>query len=107
MRNADVLVQAAAASYAANCALGTAAALGVNTRRVGWTHHALFVATASLTAAAVGSAVWRPRPSALALVPAAVPLALIPYLGTHGPRHRVVALSAAPFYAAGLALTRR
>ncbi|NHC44235.1 hypothetical protein [Motilibacter aurantiacus] len=105
--NADALVRVAAVSYAANCALGTAAASGVDTRRVRWLHHALFVTTATLTATAAGAGLLQRRPAAYALLPAAVPLALIPHLGTHGPRHRVVALSAAPFYVAALGLSRR
>ena len=105
--NADVLVRAATVSYAANCALGTAAANGVNTRRVRWLHHALFVCTAALTATAAGTGLAQRRPAAYALLPAAVPLALIPYLGSRSRRHIVVAVSAAPCYAAGLALTRR
>ena len=105
--SADSLVRAAVVSYVANCALGTAAASGVSTRRLHWLHHPPFISTATLTATAAGVGLAQHRRSAYALVPTAVPLALIPYLGTHGPRHRVVALSAAPFYAAGLVLSRR
>jgi hypothetical protein len=42
----------------------------------------------------------------VALLPAAAPLAAIPYLGTHSRRHPLVALAAAPFIVAGLVLSR-
>ncbi|MDR5699686.1 hypothetical protein [Agromyces aerolatus] len=106
------LFAAAAAAYAANCALGASVALRiVDTRDVRWVHHAMYVATASLTALAVTSALWgRPRRAsrrgAAALLPAAVPLAAIPYAGTHTRRHPVVALTAAPFFVAGILASR-
>ncbi|GGI43777.1 hypothetical protein BCL57_000131 [Agromyces flavus] len=96
----------AATSYAANCALGASVALRlVDTRDVRWVHHAIYIATCVLAGAAVSSALWgRPRrtarSAALALAPAAVPLAMIPYAGTHTPRHPLIALTAAPFFAA-------
>jgi hypothetical protein len=36
-----------------------------------------------------------------------VPLAAIPYAGTRGRRHPLVALAAAPFYAAGVVCSLR
>jgi hypothetical protein len=102
------LFAAAAVAYAANCALGASVALRlVDTRDVRWVHHALYIATSALTGVAVSSGLWgRPRRAsrraALALAPAAVPLAVIPYAGTRTRRHPLVALTAAPFVIAGL-----
>lgn len=102
------LFAAAAVAYAANCALGASVALRlIDTRDWRWVHHALYIATSTLTATAVSSGVWgRPRRAsrraAVALAPAAVPLAIIPYAGTHRRRHPLVALAAAPFFIAGL-----
>jgi hypothetical protein len=42
------------------------------------------------------------RPAGWWLLPAVVPLAVVPYAGTRSRRHIVVAASAAPFYAAAL-----
>ena len=94
---------AAAACYVANCEIGAAAASGiVDTTDIHWVHHALYVGTATLTASAIGSALWSRSPAGWALLPAAVPLGLIPYLSTTRPRHTAVALSAAPFFVASL-----
>lgn len=106
------LFVAAATAYAANCALGTAvAARLIDTRGFRWVHHALYIATCTTTALALGGGLWgqprRPsRRAALALLPAAAPLAAIPFLGTHTRRHPLVALAAAPFLLAGLLLSR-
>jgi len=103
------LVAAAAAAYAANCALGAAVALKlIDTRDIRWVHHALYLTTSTLTAIALSSALWgRPRRTSrrasAVLAPAVVPLIVIPYAGTHTGRHPAVALSAAPFFAAGAA----
>ncbi|WP_300265942.1 hypothetical protein [Microbacterium sp.] len=113
MNTAAPLFTAAAVSYAANCALGAAVATKVvDTSGVRWLHHALYIATCASTAAAVTTAWWgRARPTnrhaACALMPAAVPLALIPYGGTRGRRHPLIALAAAPFFAASLVRSRR
>ena len=103
------LFNAAVAAYGANCALGTAVATGVvDTSRFRWVHHALYIATCATTAAAIlGGWMRGSRGAALALLPAAVPLAAIPYLGTHSRRHPLVALAAAPFLVAGLLVSRR
>ena len=99
---------AATVSYAANCTLGASVALGiVDTRNVRWVHHALYLATFSLAVGAMSSAVWgsprrSSRDAAALLAPAAVPLTLIPYAGTHTRRHPLVALTAAPFFIAAL-----
>ncbi|HEY8317827.1 MAG TPA: hypothetical protein VIG76_03270 [Amnibacterium sp.] len=95
---ADALVAAATGAYAANVALGVATATRVvDTSRFRWVHHALYIVTASLTVVAVATNV-RSVPGRR-LVPALVPLAVIPYAGTHSRRHYAVAAAAAPFYA--------
>ncbi len=110
-RPASGAFAAAATAYAANCALGLAvAARLINTRRFRWVHHALYILTCATAGLAVvaGLATRTPRTrrAALALLPAAVPLAAIPYAGTHTRRHPLVALTAAPFVLAGLVVSR-
>nr|WP_314844659.1 hypothetical protein [uncultured Microbacterium sp.] len=110
--NAAPLFVAAAVAYIANCALGLAvAARIIDTSGFRWLHHALYIATCATSAAAFSAIVWgRPRRAsrraALALAPAAAPLAAIPYLGTHTRRHPLVALGASPFIVAGLICSR-
>ena len=99
----------AALSYLLNCLLGTAVAMRIiDTSRFRWLHHAMFILTSAATVVALSSALWgAPRRSsraALALAPAVVSLAVIPFAGTRGRRHPLLALTAAPFFAAGLAL---
>jgi hypothetical protein len=101
--NPAILFTAAATSYAANCALGAAVATGaLHTRSFHWVHHALYICTATLAGAATSSLLWSPSRAGWALLPAAVPLTLIPRVSARTPRHLQVALSAAPFFAAGL-----
>lgn len=101
------LLRGAAVSYLASCTLGSGVATGVlSTRRARWVHHALYVSTATLTGVALAAAAWGRRPSGWLLLPAVAPLAVIPFAGTHSRRHVVVAVSAAPFYAAALAAER-
>ena len=102
------LFAATALSYGANCALGAAvAAKLVDTSGIRWLHHSLYTATC-ISGAAAGIAGWRGRAhpenrrAALALLPAAVPLAMIPKMTTRGFKHPVIALAAAPFIVAGL-----
>ncbi|WP_372468212.1 hypothetical protein ACCO44_02630 [Microbacterium maritypicum] len=112
-RDASPLFLVATTAYAANCALGASvAARLIDTSRFRWLHHALYIVTCATVAAAtvVG---WSQGPrtsgrrAALALLPAAGPLAAIPYLGSHGRRHPLVALAAAPFIVAGLVVSLR
>lgn len=110
--NTAPLFAAAATAYAVNCALGASvAARLVDTSRFRWLHHALYIATCATSAVAVVAG-WSRGPrtggrrAAVGLLPAAVPLAAIPYLGTHSRRHPLVALAAAPFIVAGLVLSR-
>ncbi len=109
---ATALFAAAATAYAVNCALGASvAARLIDTSRFRWLHHALYIATCATSAFAVVAG-WSRGPrtagrrAAVALLPAAAPLAAIPYLGTHSRRHPLVALAAAPFIVAGLVLSR-
>lgn len=111
--NAAPLFAAAGAAYAVNCALGASVAAHLlDTSRFRWLHHALYIATCTAAASAVVGG-WSRGPrtagrdAALALLPAAVPLAVIPYAGTRGRRHPLTALAAAPFIVAGFVLARR
>ncbi|MDQ0726979.1 hypothetical protein [Microbacterium sp. W4I20] len=111
--NAAPLFVAASVAYGANVALGTAVATKViDTSNFRWLHHALYIATCTTVVAAVSALFWgaprrASRRAALALAPAAIPLAAIPYLGSHGRRHPLVALAAAPFVIAGLVCSLR
>lgn len=105
--NPASLFTAATASYAANCALGTAVACGVvDTRDYRWVHHALYVSTLVLAGAAASSLLWSRSAAGWLLLPAAVPLAVIPRLGARLPRHPAVALAAAPFFVASALYSR-
>lgn len=103
------LVTAAAAAYAANCALGASvAARWVDTSNVRWVHHGLYIVTSATTAAAAVVAGVTRSPAAIALAPAAVPLFLLQRHGARPlPRHTRDALAAAPCYVAGLVLAWR
>lgn len=97
-----VLFAAAGASYLANVGLGSAARLGRVHRRFRWTHHALYVSTSVLAAAAASSVLWSGSRAGWRLLPAAVPLVVVSRVSARSRRHPVIALSAAPFFAAGL-----
>jgi hypothetical protein len=105
---AQALVRLAAGSYLASCALGTGVATGrLRTGRARWVHHALYVTTASLTGVALAAAALRRDRAGWWLLPAVLPLAVVPYAGTRSNRHVLVAASAAPFYAAAVVAERR
>lgn len=99
-------VAAAFASYLASLTLGVLVA----TRRVDssgfhWLHHVLYIVTFVLAACAIVAGWWRHPVVGWVLLPAVVPFALIPFLGTRGRRHPIVGLVPAPFYlAAAIAL---
>jgi hypothetical protein len=96
---ARVLVTAAATSYAANCALGASVATGLlDTRGYRWLHHALYVATSTLTTAAVVTLLVRRDRAGWTLLPALAPLAALPRTRARTPGHARTGLSAAPFY---------
>jgi hypothetical protein len=110
---APALFTAAAASYTANSALGASVALRlIDTRDFRWVHHALYISTLALSLVAFSTAWWgRPREAsgaaAATLAPAFVPLAVIPYAGTHTRRHPLIALTAAPFIVAAAIRARK
>lgn len=99
----------AAGCYAASCCLGIAAAAGLaGGGRIRWVHHALYIAVLASTTFAIGTALCGRnrrgrRPAALVLLPALLPLAVIPAAGNRMPRHPLIALSAAPFFVAAAA----
>lgn len=102
-RRPAFLFTAASISYVANCALGAAVATRlVDTRRAHWVHHALYTCTSTLAGAAVSSLVWSSSRAGWWLLPAAVPLGLIPRVSARTPTHVGLAVSAAPFFVAGL-----
>lgn len=100
---ARTLVTAATASYAANCALGASVATGlVDTRDHRWWHHALYIATSTLTGAAAVALLARRDRALWALLPTVPVLVAMPRASARTPRHARVGLSAAPFYASSL-----
>jgi hypothetical protein len=99
---------AAAASYAASCAVGSGVASGaVDLRGARWVHHALYICTSTLAGVAVSSLVWSRSRAGWMLLPAAVPLVALARLGPRFPRHPLVGLAAAPFFIAGLIQSRK
>lgn len=99
------LAVAASASYLGSCALGVlATARRGSTRRVRWLHHALYVSTFALTGAAAGAALIGREPAGRPLAAATAPLTLISAFSGRSRAHRIIAASAAPFYAATLTL---
>jgi hypothetical protein len=107
-RTADLttaLTTAAGVGYASNVAFGVAVATGViDNRRIRWVHHALFVATTTLTAAALIAGAAGHRRSTLALLPAIVPLAILPYAGGGIRRHAAIAAVAAPSFTTAIVM---
>ena len=101
--NPAPLFTAAATGYAANVALGVAVATRtLDTSGFRWLHHALFTATSALTALAASSLLWSRDPRARAgwaLLPAVLPLSLIPFVSARRRAHVVLALAAAPWFA--------
>lgn len=97
------LFAAATAAYAANVSLGTGVAVGlVHTRRFRWVHHALYISTSVLAGAAASSLLWSGSRAGWRLLPAAVPLVVVARVSARSRQHPMVALSAAPFFAASL-----
>lgn len=102
------LVTAATVSYTTNAAFGAAVAAHViDNTRIRWVHHALFVATSSLTLVALAASAVERRPAGLALLPAVGPLAVLPYLSGSLKRHTTVAGLAAPAFGTALAMAWR
>lgn len=98
------LLTAAVTGYLTNCALGTAVATHVlDTSGFRWVHHAVYVATAVLTAAAGAELALRRDRAFFRLLPVAVPLVAIPTVSARSRWHPVIAATAAPAYLATLA----
>lgn len=105
--SAALLVRVAIAAYAANCLLGLAvASRAVRLGRARWLHHALFVVTAATAGTAASSAIWARSRAGSALVPALLPLALVPYRSATVRQHIVAATTAAPAYLAAATALR-
>ena len=105
---AATLITAAAVSYAGNAAFGAAVAVGaIDNGRIRWIHHALYIATTSLTTVAFAVGAIERRPAGFALLPAFGPLIALPYAGGRLRRHAVLAGSAAPAFATALVLAWR
>lgn len=94
-----VLFTTATSSYAINCALGAGVATGmIHTGKFRWIHHALYITTVTTSVVAASSLLWSPNRAGLLLLPAAVPLAVIPRASARSKKHVRTALSAAPFF---------
>ena len=90
----------AGGSFLASCAMGLGVALGwFSTAGFRWIHHALFAVTRGLAAVAASSLLWSASPAGWFLLPAAVPLAALPAVGSSSiARHAALATAAAPFF---------
>jgi hypothetical protein len=100
------LFTAASASYLASCGLGLGVRTGVlRAGRARRLHHALYVSTSALALAAAAATLrdGDADGAGRALLPAALPLALIPYASARSWRHPALAASAGPFFAGALA----
>ncbi|MDQ0769436.1 CHASE2 domain-containing sensor protein [Pseudarthrobacter defluvii] len=109
MKDGDSMVQAAGiqlwfglagGSFLASCTLGLGTALSwFDTAGFRWLHHALFVLTCVLAAVGAGSLLWSASPAGWFLLPAALPLAALPALGSSSLiRHAAIAVTATPFF---------
>ena len=94
------LLPSATALFAANLALGVLVQQRlVDTARIRWVHHALFLAVAASAAATVAAGVLTRTWGVLALLPALVAWALLPRTRGGTTRHRALALGVVPWYA--------
>lgn len=102
--------------YFANVALGSGVALRLfSTGSFRWIHHAVYIGTCLLGAAAVSTLLWTDSDAGWILLPAVLPLAALPFagsgssaaLGFASRRHVVVALLAAPFFVASMIVSWR
>ena len=66
----------------------------------------LFTISNVVPGVAIRATLLARRRSGWWLLPAVLPLAVVPYAGTRSRRHVLVAVSAAPFYAAAVAAER-
>jgi hypothetical protein len=84
----------------ASCTMGVGVALGwFSTAGFRWIHHALFAVTCVLAFVAASSLLWSASPAGWFLLPAAVPLAALPAVGSsRTARHATLASAASPFF---------
>lgn len=100
-----VMSVSATTAYALTASLGAGVATRViDTSRARWLHHAMFIATTTLTVAAiVASALPQRRRGTRAglwLGPTLLPLAILPRVDARTRAHPMIAGSAAPFHVA-------
>ncbi|WP_227497096.1 hypothetical protein [Planctomonas psychrotolerans] len=104
----SLLFTAASSAYLGNVVLGSGVKLRLfSTRSFRWVHHAVYITTCVLGAAAVSSLLWSEDVAGWVLLPAAIPLAALPYAASRSRRHVVVALLAAPFFLVSLIVSWR
>ncbi|MDQ0755066.1 hypothetical protein [Arthrobacter sp. B3I4] len=99
----------AGGSFLASAVLGLGVALKwFQTGGFRWVHHALFTVTCVLAAVAASSLFWSSSPAGWFLLPAAVPLAALPAVGSSNiTRHAALAAAAAPFFLVSLLVAWR
>ncbi|MFD5225962.1 hypothetical protein ACFWHT_10120 [Microbacterium sp. NPDC058342] len=102
------IVPLACLSWVINAAYGALIATGaVRRRRTRWVHHALFIATSTLTGLSLLAALVERRDVAVVLLPAAAAMAAMPATRGGTAQHTALALSAAPWYASAVMMVRR
>lgn len=98
----SLLFVLAAAAYAVNALFGASVRLRwIDSGSFRWVHHALYAITVILTLTAISTLAWSGSIAGWYLLPAVVPLAALPYVGSarrHTGRHIAVALVPLPFY---------
>lgn len=88
--------------------LGSGVALRLfSTRKFRWAHHVVYIVTCVLSVAAISTVLWTDSIAGWVLLPAALPLAALPFAGSRSGRHVLVALLAAPFFVASLIVSWR
>lgn len=106
MTPAALVFVLASSAYAVNVAFGASVRVRwLDSSRFRWVHHGLYILTFALTAAAVSSLFWSSTHAGWWLLPALIPLAALPYLGSarkRPGRHIAAALVPLPFYILGL-----
>jgi hypothetical protein len=104
----SLLFTVASTAYLGNVVLGSGVKLRLfRTSSFRWVHHAVYITTCVLSAAAVSSLLWSSDAAGWFLLPAAIPLAALPLASSRSARHVVVALLAAPFFLVSLIVSWR
>jgi hypothetical protein len=102
----QVLFVAASVSFVVNALFGASVKAGlVNSAPFHWVHSALYICTFALAAAAISTVFWGDSVAGWFLLPAIVPLAILPYVRSRSWGHVALALSVAPFLALGLSVS--